>query len=119
MATQRVSVTGPRLWLQISERDGARVVRCSGRLTVDNTDLLKTEVRKLIPGAQCIVLDLTDLTYMDSSGLGTLVGLYVSCKTAHCSLELINLSKRVRELLGLTNVLAVFQKCGEHMINFR
>ncbi len=117
MATQRVGALRYRLALRTFERDGATIVSCSGRLTAEYTDLLKAEVKKLIPGAKCIVLDLTDVTYMDSAGLGTLVGLYVSCKTAHCTLELINLSKRVRELLGLTNVLSVFQKCGEHMIN--
>ncbi len=118
MATQRVGVPRSRLALRTSERDGVRVVSCSGRLTLENTDLLKAEVKKLIPGTRRIVLDLTELTFMDSSGLGTLVGLYVSCRTAGCSLELVNLGKRVRELLGLTNVLAVFQKCGEHMIKF-
>ncbi len=117
MATQRVGAPRYRLMLRTFQRDDATIVSCSGRLTLDYTDLLKAEVKKHIPRAKRIVLDLTEVTYMDSSGLGTLIGLYVSCKTAHCSLELINLSKRVRELLGLTNVLSVFQKCGEHMIN--
>jgi anti-anti-sigma regulatory factor len=47
-------------------------------------------------------------------GLGTLVRLYVSSRSAGCSLELINLGKRVRELLGLTHLLSVFTVIGEH-----
>jgi len=61
-----------------------------------------------------IVLDLSDLTHIDSMGLGTLVRLYVSSRSAGCSLELINLGKRVRELLGLTHLLSVFTVIGEH-----
>jgi anti-sigma B factor antagonist len=59
-------------------------------------------------------LDLSDLTLIDSMGLGTLVRLYVSSRSAGCSLELINLGKRVRELLGLTHLLSVFTVIGEH-----
>jgi anti-anti-sigma factor len=53
---------------------------------------------------------------MDSMGLGTIIRLYVSAKSAGCDLQLINLSKRIRELLGLTNLLSVFSMCGEHTI---
>jgi anti-sigma B factor antagonist len=51
---------------------------------------------------------LTDLTRMDSMGLGTLVRLYVSAKGADSRIELVNLGKQIRELLGMTNLLGVF-----------
>jgi anti-anti-sigma factor len=55
------------------------------------------------------VLDLTDVTYMDSSGLGTLVGLKVSAmKEGYVKLELVNLSQRVKELLRLSNLTQLF-----------
>jgi anti-anti-sigma factor len=55
------------------------------------------------------VLDLTDLAYLDSSGLGTLVGLKVSAaKEGYCRLELVNLSSRVKELLRLSNLTQLF-----------
>lgn len=92
------------------------VVRLSGKLVAGDTDVVYQEVRKLIPVSQKIVLDLTDLAYMDSMGLGTIIRLYVSAKSAGCDLELIHLSKRIRELLGLTNLLSVFSMCGEHTI---
>ena len=53
---------------------------------------------------------------MDSSGLGAVVGVYVTAKKAGCDLQLINLSKRVRELLGLTNLLSVFETTGQYFI---
>ena len=65
---------------------------------------------------QRIILDLTELTRVDSMGLGTLVRLSVSARSAGCSLELINLGKQVRQLLGMTNLLSVFQIIGEHGI---
>ena len=49
---------------------------------------------------------------MDSSGLGTLVALYMSSKGARCELQLVNLTPRIRDLLALTNVLSVFETCG-------
>jgi anti-sigma B factor antagonist len=71
------------------------------------TDILCAEVRQLIPGTKR-VLDLTDLTHMDSMGLGTIVRLYVSAKAADCDLRLINIGKRIRQLLAVSNLLSVF-----------
>jgi anti-sigma B factor antagonist len=91
-------------------------VRCTGKLIAPSTEILQAEFRSLLPGAKRIVLDLTDLSYMDSSGLGSIIGLYVSAKTAGAKLEVINLSKRVRELFSVTNVLSLFDVCGEQNI---
>jgi anti-anti-sigma regulatory factor len=48
--------------------------------------------------------------------LGTLVRLYVSARSAHCALELVNLGKQVRSLLGTTGLMSVFVVIGEHGI---
>jgi len=103
------------------ERDGdVALVRCHGRLVAGVTNILHAKVCQLMPDSKRIVLDLRDLTYMDSSGLGMLVRLYVSAKAAGCSLELIHLGKRIRELLSMTNLLSVFTIIGEQgtMIRF-
>jgi anti-anti-sigma factor len=94
----------------------AVVVRLTGKLVAGGTEPLQAEIAKLIPTTKHLVLDLSELAYMDSMGLGTIIRLYVSAKSAGCHLELINLGKRVRELLGMTNVLSVFTTCGEHNI---
>lgn len=91
-------------------------VRCTGKLVTSSTGILQTEVRGLLPGAKRIVLDLTDLGYMDSSGLGSIIGLYVSVKSAGGRLEVINLSARVRQVFSITNVLSLFEVCGEQNI---
>jgi anti-sigma B factor antagonist len=105
------------LKLEVYAWEDATVVSCSGRLTSETGPELKAEVKRLIPNKRRIVLDLTQLSYMDSSGLGAIVGLYVSCRNSG-GLELINLSPRIRELLGITNVLSVFEACGRYGSRF-
>lgn len=114
MSSNPASARPHELNLQTSTSGGVTTVRCSGRLTAEVALVLKNEFKKLIPEAKRIVLDLTELSYMDSAGLGTLVGVYVSAKRAGCELQLINFNKRVRELLGLTHLLSVFESCGRH-----
>jgi anti-sigma B factor antagonist len=91
-------------------------VRCSGRLVAGVNDRLYREVSQLIPSSKRILLDLTDLTHMDSTGLGTLVRLYVSAKSAGCTLLLFNVGKPIRQLLGLTHLLSVFEVIGNNNI---
>ena len=105
-----------RLTLDIERCDGEAVVRLTGQLVAGVHNFLYEEVSGLIPESKRIVLDLSDLAHMDSMGLGTLVRLYVSAKSAGCQLELINLGKRIRQLLGMTNLLSVFSICGEQGI---
>ena len=95
---------------------GLAVVRCRGKLVMGVTDVLYAEVSRLIPGTKRIVLDLTDLTHMDSMGLGTVVRLYVSAKSAGCDLKLINLGSRIRQLLSISNLLSVFATAEEYDI---
>ena len=104
------------LTLDIERTENAAVVRCHGKLVAGVNDFLYVEVSQLIPNTKRIVLDLTDLTHMDSMGLGTLVRLYVSTRSAGCDLELINLGKRIRQLIGMTNLLSVFTIIGENDI---
>jgi len=106
----------PIFSLQVEHTPDAALVRCSGRLITGVTDMLYRRIKELIPKNKRIVLDLTDLTHMDSTGLGTLVRLYVSARSAGCTLELINLSQGIRKVLALTNLLEVFSVIGEHHI---
>jgi len=99
------------------ERAGdSAVLRCHGRLIAGVSGELYAEVGRLMPEVKRIVLDLTDVTYMDSMGLGVIVRLYVSTKSAGCELQLVNLGKRIRELLGVTHLLSVLTVVGENDI---
>jgi anti-anti-sigma factor len=82
---------------------------CHGKVVSETSGQVKEVVKPLIPLGGHIVLDLTDVSYVDSSGLGTLVGLKVSAvKEGYCKLELVNLSPRVKELLRLSNLTQLF-----------
>ena len=101
------------LTLEIERKPEVAVVLLRGRLVAEVSGNFYTRIRQLIPEYKRIVLDLTSLTHMDSMGLGTLVRLVVSAKSNGCSLELINLGKRIRQLLGVTHLLGVFTIVGE------
>jgi anti-sigma B factor antagonist len=102
------------LTLEIDRTNDVAVVQCHGQLVSGFTDILYSNVRPMIPDTKRIVLDLSHLTYMDSMGLGTLVSLYTSARAAGCEMQLFNIGMRIRELLGLTNLLSVFTIIGEH-----
>ena len=72
------------LSFRVDVKDSATVVHCSGRLMAGATEAFRAEVKGLFPQTNRIVLDLTNLTRMDSMGLGAIVSLYVSAKTAGC-----------------------------------
>lgn len=116
MSTQPSAPASTALQLQTSVVEGATLVQCDGHLTFDVAADFKNQVKALIPTAKKIVLDLTNLTYMDSAGLGAVVSIYVSAKKAGCELQLINLTKRVKELLGITHLLSTFAACSEFNI---
>jgi anti-sigma B factor antagonist len=80
-------------------------VKGHGRIVSESAQELKQLVKPMIPKCRRIILDLSDVNFVDSSGLGTLVGLKVSAAAAaYCSLEFINLSPRVKELFHVTRV---------------
>ena len=104
------------LTFAVDRTDDCAEVRCSGRLVAGVNDLLYLEVSQLIPSSRRILLDLTDLTHMDSTGLGTLVRLYVTARSAGCALQLFNIGKPIRQLLGVTHLLSVFEVIGNNNI---
>jgi anti-sigma B factor antagonist len=109
-------IAARNLRIHTEEQRQTATVKCSGRLVAGDTDVLKTHIKELLQGRNCIVIDLAELSQIDSSGLGTIVGLYISAKRENCDLVLINYNKAIRELLGLTNLLSVFEAVGRsHM----
>ena len=80
-------------------------IKGHGRIVGDTAPELKQLVKPMIPKCRRIILDLSDVNFVDSSGLGTLVGLKVSAAAAaYCTLEFINLSPRVKELFHITKL---------------
>jgi anti-sigma B factor antagonist len=79
-------------------------VCCIGRITSDTTQSLKAMVKPLFSESKRVVLDLTDVTYLDSSGLGTIIGLYVSAKLANCQLKLVYSNESLGKLFRITRL---------------
>lgn len=93
------------------DEHGNRVttVTCHGKLVSDNTNNIKEVVKPLIPAGGRIIIDLADLSHLDSAGLGTLVGLKASAiRQGYCVLELANATPRVLELLRITHLTQLF-----------
>ena len=86
-------------------------IKCHGKLISDNTAEIRAVVSPLIVAGGRTVLDFTDLDYLDSAGLGALVGLKVSAvNRGLCKLELVNLTPRVKKLLSITNLMQLFSQ---------
>jgi anti-anti-sigma factor len=84
-------------------------IHCHGKLSSENTDELRSLVNPLIQRGGHILLDFADLNYLDSAGLGAIVGLKVSSVNRGLSkLDLLNLTPRVKKLLTMTNLLQLF-----------
>jgi anti-sigma B factor antagonist len=89
--------------------DGIVVVDCSGRIVFgEETSELRERVRALISPGSRVVLNLGEVTYIDSGGLGTLVALYTTAQNSKASVKLANLTRRVDDLLQVTKLLTVF-----------
>lgn len=88
-------------------------VTCHGRIVSDTANQLKDAVKPLIGNGGRIIVDLGDVTHLDSSGLGALVGLKASAiNQGYCILEFDNMTPRILELLRITNLLQLFSKQG-------
>ena len=84
-------------------------VKCHGRLVSETAGEIKSVVHPLIQAGGRIVVDLGDVSHLDSSGLGALVGLKASAiRQGFCILEFTNLTPRILELLRITHLTQLF-----------
>jgi len=97
-----------------SEVDGTFVVTLDGRIVLgEESKSLREKLKDLVAeGKKQIVLNLDNVTYIDSAGLGILVAAHVSAKTQGASLKLCNLGRNFQELLQLTKLMTVFEVCN-------
>ncbi len=100
------------LTINIDREGDESIVHCHGSLVSGACSYLHKEVYPQIADTKRIVLDLADVGWVDSMGLGALVRLHVVAKKNGCRMQLINVGQRVRDLLELTNLLGVFGEIG-------
>jgi anti-sigma B factor antagonist len=87
------------------------LVEASGRITLgESVTLLRDQIRELLDGdRKKILLNLADVTYIDSSGIGEMVTAFTTVKRHGGSLKLLKLTQRVRDLLQITKLSTVFE----------
>ena len=90
--------------------DGVLVIECNGRIVFgEEAAALRETVKGALGQSKQIVLNLHNVSYIDSGGLGTLVGLYSSARGAGGDVKLAELSQRVGQLLQVTKLVTVFE----------
>lgn len=95
---------------KIRHVEGVTVLDLSGRITLgEASGKLRSSVQEaLSAGSKKILLNLKDVNYIDSAGLGELVSAYTTAKNAGADLKLVNLTSKVKDLLVITKLLTVF-----------
>ena len=90
--------------------DGVTIVDLSGRITLgEGSVVLRDQIRDLLSkGNKRILLNLGDVSYIDSSGIGELVSAYTTVRNQGGELKLLNLTKKVHDLLQITKLYTVF-----------
>ncbi|MFB3916022.1 MAG: STAS domain-containing protein [Terriglobales bacterium] len=98
--------------MKVSSRqvDGVTIVDLSGRITLgEGSVVLRDTIRELVAkGRKEILLNLGDVTYIDSSGIGELVSAFTTIRNQGGELKLLNLTKKVHDLLQITKLYTVF-----------
>jgi len=90
--------------------DDVVVLDLSGRITIgEGTLMLRDRIQKMLEGGETkFLLNLSDVDYIDSSGLGELVSSFTTVKSQGGTLKLLSLTRRVRDLMQITKLLTVF-----------
>jgi len=98
--------------LRMSTRtvDGVLVVDCSGRIVFgEESASLRDNVKKWLTQNPKVLLNLREVNYIDSGGLGTLVSLFATARNAGGALKLASLTQRVDDLLQVTKLVTIFE----------
>ncbi len=102
--------------LSLTEKQvkGVTVLQMSGRVTLgEESNELRTKIKSLLgAGKMRLVLDLAEVSYIDSAGLGTLVAGFTSAQNQGANMKLANLTKRLDEQLHITKLVTVFDVYG-------
>jgi anti-sigma B factor antagonist len=98
------------LTIATRELDGVTILDLSGRITLgEGAVQLREAIRELIgKGVKKILVGLGEVNYIDSSGLGELVSSYTTAKNQGADLKLLNLTKKVKDVLQVTKLYTVF-----------
>ncbi len=98
------------LKIESRQADGVTIVACTGRIVFgEESNALREELKRILGSTRQVVLNLSGVTYIDSGGLGTLVGVYSSARSAGADIKLTGLGQRLRDVLQITKLVTVFE----------
>lgn len=97
--------------LKARRLDDVVILDLSGRITMgEGTVVVRDQIQRLLAGGdRKFLLNLADVDYIDSSGLGELVTAFTTVRNSEGQLKLLNLTRRVQDLLQITKLLTVFE----------
>ena len=100
----------PALFATCREVGAVTIIDLSGKISLgEGSALLRRTIRELLENGQTrILLNLGDVNYIDSSGIGELVSGFTAVRNRNGELKLLNLTKKVNDLLQLTKLFTVF-----------
>ncbi|MGH9430457.1 MAG: STAS domain-containing protein [Terriglobia bacterium] len=99
------------LTIEEKKMGGVTVLKISGRVSLgDESSMLRTRLKDTVASSvKQIVLDLSEVSYLDSAGLGTLVAGFTSARNQGANLKLANLTRKLHEQLQITKLVTVFE----------
>ena len=97
------------LKLETEKENSQTTVRAKGRITSTTSAEMENTLRNLVGGNQRVVLDLADVDYIDSAGLGALVSVYTHARRLNCDLQIANPKQRIRNLFSRSGLASVFE----------
>ena len=98
------------LKIETRQADGVTIVSCQGRIMFgEEATELRECFKRVLASTRQVVLNLSGVTYIDSGGLGTLVGVYSSARAAGAEIKLTGLGQRLRDVLQITKLVTVFE----------
>jgi len=98
------------LKIETRQADGVTIVSCQGRIVFgEEATAMRENLKRILSSTRQVVLNLAGVAYIDSGGLGTLVGVYSSARAAGADIKLTGLGQRLRDVLQITKLVTVFE----------
>jgi anti-anti-sigma factor len=98
----------PVLQLEIERQPDATIVHCTGKVVIDSWAMFSVKVRGLIPEGKPILVDLANVSLVDSVGIGAFVSVWASARKSGCELKFINLNDDIHDLFEITRLHGLF-----------
>ena len=105
MATDKI----PELHVETERHENVTLVHCTGQVDLATWNEFSTKIRALIAEGKSIRVDLANVTRVDSTGIGALVGIWTAAKRRNCDLKYINPSKRIEDVMRITALLGLLE----------